>query len=376
LHFIKTPLTTVVIAVETAFQWGKSVHLSETNPDMIQIRQLRSILLLMSFSVAAMMMVSGCTEQQGKEVRPPNYVLVIHGGAGAMERAMMDSATEETYRQGLLEALETGEAILKSGGSSVDAVVAAIVVMEDNPLFNAGKGAVLNEACDIAHDASIMEGSEGKAGAVGAVQTIRNPILAAKAIMDDGRHVFLVGKGAESFALSRGVDTISPSYFITPYRLESYKKTLDSHLEREFPLQSKGTVGAVALDKHGNLAAGTSTGGMHFKRVGRLGDSPVIGAGTWADNNSCAVSATGHGEYFIRNAVASDIAARMLYGNKSLKQAADEVVMQKLAALDAGGGIIAVDKNGNIAMPFNTPGMFRGYVKNGEKPFVAIYSEN
>jgi L-asparaginase / beta-aspartyl-peptidase len=342
---------------------------------MIQMRQLKGILLLMLFVVATAMLVSGCTRQKAEEAERPEYVLVIHGGAGAMERSLMSPEAEAAYRQGLLEALEAGEAVLRSGGSSMDAVVAAIVLMEDNPLFNAGKGAVLNEAGDIAHDASLMEGSEGRAGAVGAVQTIRNPILAAKAIMDEGRHVFLVGKGAESFALSQGVDTISPTYFITPERWESYEKTRNSRLEREFPLQPKGTVGAVARDKNGNLAAGTSTGGMHYKRVGRLGDSPVIGAGTWADNNSCAVSATGHGEYFIRNAVASDISARMLYGNKSLKQASDEVVLQKLAALDAGGGIIAVDKNGNIAMPFNTPGMFRGFVKAGSEPFVAIYPD-
>lgn len=339
------------------------------------MKLFRIALLFVVSGICALMLFWGCSGQKVKEAERPEYVLVIHGGAGAMERSLMSPEAEEAYRKGLIEALVAGESVLRSGGSSVDAVVAAIVVLEDNPLFNAGRGAVLNEAGDIAHDAALMEGSRGKAGAVGAVHIIRNPILAAKAIMDDGRHVFLVGAGAETFAMYMGVDTVDAAYFFTDERVKSYEKTRNSHLEREFPLQPKGTVGAVALDRQGTLAAGTSTGGMHFKRVGRLGDSPVIGAGTWADNNSCAVSATGHGEYFIRNAVASDIAARMLYGNKSLKQASDEVVMQKLVALDAGGGIIAVDKHGNIAMPFNTPGMFRACVTAGREPFVAIYPD-
>lgn len=303
----------------------------------------------------------------------PDYVLVIHGGAGAMERAAMSAEAEAAYHKGLLEALEAGESVLENGGAATDAVVAAILVLEDNPLFNAGRGAVYNEAGEIAHDASIMEGKEGKAGAVGLVQHIRNPILAAQAIMNDGRHVFLVGEGAEIFAISKGIDTVGQDYFFTQARWDSYERTRKTKLEREFPLNSKGTVGAVALDKKGNLAAGTSTGGMHFKRAGRLGDSPVIGAGTWADNEGCAVSATGHGEYFIRNAVASDINARMIYLGETLEEAANYVVMEKLQQLDAGGGIIAVDKNGNIATPFNTSGMFRGSVKAGEKPSTAIY---
>lgn len=305
----------------------------------------------------------------------PAYVLVIHGGAGAMERSRMSAEAEAAYHNGLREALQIGEQLLSSGGSATDAVVAAIRLLEDNPLFNAGKGAVYNEEGSIAHDASIMEGREGRAGAVGLTTIIRNPIMAAKAIMDDGRHVFLVGQGAETFAIKAGIDTVSPAYFYTKERWDNYENTRKSRLEREFPLSPKGTVGAVALDMQGNLAAGTSTGGMHFKRVGRLGDAPVIGAGTWADNKSCAISATGHGEYFIRNAVAHDIAARMLYGNQSLENAAEEVVMNKLKALDAGGGIIAVDKNGNIAMPFNTSGMFRGYVVAGQNIVTAIYKD-
>ncbi|MDP2237294.1 MAG: isoaspartyl peptidase/L-asparaginase [Bacteroidales bacterium] len=331
--------------------------------------------VLALFLIIALIPFEGSGQHSAKKETKPDYVLVIHGGAGAMERSKMSAEAEEAYKSGLMAALEAGEKILKSGGSSTDAIVAAILLLEDNPLFNAGRGAVYNEAGKIAHDASIMEGAEGKAGAVGAIGIIRNPILAAKAIMDDGRHVFLIGVGAEDFAVKAGIDTVNPSYFFTQSRWDSYEKTRQTRLDREFPLNPKGTVGAVALDKNGNLAAGTSTGGMHYKRVGRLGDSPVIGAGTWADNKSCAISATGHGEYFIRNAVAHDIAARMLYGNQTLEQATDEVVMKNLKALDAGGGIIAVDKNGNIAMPFNTSGMFRGYVKAGEKANVAIYED-
>lgn len=302
----------------------------------------------------------------------PAYAIAIHGGAGAMEPSKMPIELRQAYENGLLEAIAAGEAVLKSGGHSLDAVVAAIIQLENNPLFNAGRGAVFNEDGHIAHDASLMEGAEGRAGAVGMVSIIKNPILAAKAVMDDGRHVFMVGRGAELFAASRGLDTVANEYFYTKERYDAWEKTRKTQLEREFPLQPKGTVGAVALDINGNLSAGTSTGGMHFKRVGRLGDSPVIGAGTWADNTTCAVSATGHGEYFIRNAVAHDLSARMKYLGQSLEQAAQELVMSKLAALDAGGGIIAIDAQGNISMPFNTPGMFRASLKAGEKPFVAI----
>ena len=331
-------------------------------------RPLVAAVLLFTF-----LNVSG--QSVNEKTDPPAYVLVIHGGAGAMERSGMTAEAEAAYRNGLMKALLAGEDVLKNGGTSIDAVIASIKMMEDNPLFNAGKGAVYNENGEIAHDASIMEGKEGRAGAVGATQIIRNPISAAKAVMDDGRHVFLVGTGAEKFAISAGVDTVSPAYFFTQNRWDNYEKTRKTRLEREFPLDSKGTVGAVALDQNGNLAAGTSTGGMHYKREGRLGDSPVIGAGTWADNHSCAVSATGHGEFFIRMAVAHDLHARMVYAHQSLQQASNELVMDQLKQRDAGGGLIALDKDGNIAMPFNTSGMFRASVKAGEQPFVAIYAE-
>lgn len=312
-------------------------------------------------------------QSKSQTTERPAYVLVVHGGAGAMERSRMSAEAEAAYHSGLMEALQSGERVLAAGGTATDAIVAAIRLLEDNPLFNAGRGAVYNEEGNIAHDASIMEGKEAKAGAVGLTTNIRNPILAARAIMDDGRHVFLVGHGAEQFAIKAGLDTVHPSYFFTKERWENYENTRKTRLEREFPLSPKGTVGAVALDMNGNLAAGTSTGGMHYKRVGRLGDSPVIGAGTWADNKGCAVSATGHGEYFIRHAVASDINARMVYLGQSLEEASNSVVMEKLSQLDAGGGIIAVDKEGNIAMPFNTSGMFRGYVVAGQEAVTAIF---
>ncbi len=338
------------------------------------MNNLRLVLSVFSLLVFLSISTHSSAQLNITSAARPDYVLVIHGGAGAMQASSM--ASDDAFHKGMLEALNAGELVLKSGGTAVDAVTAAITKLEDNPLFNAGKGAVYNEIGEIAHDASIMEGRNGKAGAVGLVRHIKSPILAAKAIMDDGRHVFLVGDGAEKFAMAAGLDSVGQDYFYTKERWESYEKTRKGTLEREFPLDSKGTVGAVALDKDGNLAAGTSTGGMHFKRVGRLGDSPVIGAGTWADNEGCAVSATGHGEYFIRNAVAADINARMKYLGESLEKASTNIVMDKLKKLDAGGGIIAVDKDGNIAMPFNTPAMFRGYVKAGEKAVTAIFNDD
>jgi beta-aspartyl-peptidase (threonine type) len=325
---------------------------------------------------SGIMSSTSCTPKHAEQGKRPDYVMVIHGGAGTITRTNMTPEVEESYRTSLMEALIAGEKVLKDGGSSTDAVIASIILLEDNPLFNAGKGAVYNEAGEIAHDAAIMEGFEGKAGAVGMVNTIKHPILAANAVMNDGKHVFLVGDGAESFAEKSGLEIVSPEYFFTQKQWDKFENSLKTKPEPAFPVQSKsGTVGAVALDRKGNLAAGTSTGGMHFKSVGRIGDSPVIGAGTYADNKSCAVSATGHGEFFIRNVVAYDIAARMLYAGKSLKDASEDVVMVKLASLDAGGGIIAVDKDGNIAMPFNTAGMYRGFVKAGEQAVVKIYAD-
>ncbi len=294
------------------------------------------------------------------------YVLVIHGGAGVIEKKNMSDEREAEYLAKLQEAMDTGEAILKAGGSALDAVTATIVVMENSPLFNAGKGSVFTEAGENEMDASIMDGSTLEAGAVASVRIIKNPILAARAVMEESPHVMLVRDGAEKFAIEHGVDTAAPSYFFEQRRYDSWQKMVNS---------KHGTVGAVALDMHGNLAAATSTGGMTNKMTGRVGDTPIIGAGTYANNKSCAVSATGHGEYFIRNVVAYDISALMEYKGMSLEDAADYVIMQKLVEQGADGGIIAVDKEGNFTMTFNTPGMFRGYRTSAGSSGVGIYKE-
>ncbi|MFO8054701.1 MAG: isoaspartyl peptidase/L-asparaginase [Bacteroidales bacterium] len=293
----------------------------------------------------------------------PQYVLVLHGGAGSSAPDDIPSALREAYHASMQQALKAGEAVLKGGGPAMEAVIAAIEVMENDSLFNAGRGAVLTEDGDAELDASLMEGNRLDAGAVAGVKHIKNPVLAAKAVMLNSRHVMLSGAGADNFAVEQGLDTVSQAYFITPGRLKQHKKA------------SRGTVGAVALDKEGNLAAGTSTGGMSQKKWGRIGDSPIIGAGTYADNRSCAVSATGHGEFFIRNAVAHDIHARMLYGKETLEAAAHTVIHEVLRKkFDANGGIIGLDYQGNISMIFNTSAMFRGYIKAGEPPETFIFS--
>ncbi|GAB1404411.1 isoaspartyl peptidase/L-asparaginase [Lentimicrobium sp.] len=305
----------------------------------------------------------------GLNAQNTGYVLVIHGGAGTITSERYLPAKQAEYNQALTDALGAGEEILAAGGSALDAVVAAIQLMEANPLFNSGKGAVFNAEGRNELDASIMDGKSGKAGAVAGVTTIKSPVEAARRVMDSSAHVLLAGRGAEDFALRQGLDIVDPSYFYTDESWQEYLNVKE-RMERE---GRKGTVGAVALDKAGNLAAATSTGGMVFKKYGRIGDSPIIGAGTYADNKSCAVSCTGHGEYFIRNVVAYDVAARMLYLGESLKQASDYIVNNKLAAQNAAGGLIAVDKDGNIAMPFNTPGMFRGYVTEGKPIQVLMF---
>ncbi len=298
----------------------------------------------------------------------PEYVLVIHGGAGTILKENMTPELEQQYIEKLNEALETGKEILDQGGSSLDAITETIKVMENSPLFNAGKGAVFTAEGVNEMDASIMDGRDLNAGAVAGIRHIKNPILAARAVMEETPHVLLVGDGAEILAKNEGLELVDSSYFFTQKRYNSYLKAKEK-------AEKFGTVGAVALDKHGNLAAGTSTGGMTYKMKGRVGDSPVIGAGTYADNNTCAVSATGHGEYFIRNVVAYDISALMKYKGLSLAAAADEVINKKLKAIGAGGGIIAVDKNGNIAMPFNTSGMYRGYVTSEGETVILIFKD-
>jgi beta-aspartyl-peptidase (threonine type) len=308
------------------------------------------------------------------------FAMVIHGGAGTILRQSMTPEMEKAYIDTLTIALRTGYQILSRGGSSLDAVEATIRVMEDCPLFNAGKGAVFTANGVNELDASIMDGRTLNAGAVAAVEHVRNPISLARLVMEKSPHVMMVGSGAEEFAKTQGVKLVPPYYFWTERRWREYereKARTDSGKTGTVPgaEQKFGTVGAVALDKAGNLAAGTSTGGTDMKRYGRVGDSPIIGAGTYANNLSCAVSGTGDGEFFIRNNVAADICARVRYSGVSLQQAADDVVMKELVAQKGGGGVIAMDRKGNIATPFNTAGMYRGWVTSDGKITVKIYQD-
>ncbi|MGZ5493992.1 MAG: isoaspartyl peptidase/L-asparaginase family protein [Thermoanaerobaculia bacterium] len=309
----------------------------------------------------------------------PPYVMVIHGGAGTMSRESMTPAVEKAYRDTLTLALRRGYEILARGGSSLDAVEAAIRLMEDSPLFNAGKGAVFTSAGTNELDAAIMDGRTLAAGSVAAVRHIKNPISLARLVMEKSPHVMMVGQGAEEFAKTQGVQLVPPSYFWTERRwkqLQDEKRAADTTRKGAVPnAENKfGTVGAIALDKAGNLAAATSTGGTSSKRYGRVGDTPIIGAGTYA-SASCAVSATGAGEFFIRNNVAADICARVKYSGVSIERAADDVVMKMLAAQKGEGGVIAMDAKGNIATPFNTSGMYRGWVTADGTIVVKIFRE-
>lgn len=321
-----------------------------------------------------------------------NVVLVIHGGAGTILKKNMTAEKEQAYRAKLEEALTAGYKKLMDKGSSVEAVQAAINIMENSPLFNAGKGAVYTNKETQEMDASIMRGSDKNAGAVAGVQTIKNPINAAIAVMEKSEHVMLTGEGAEEFASKNGVEIVDTSYFRSDVRLKQLKRVQDKEKtmldhdgdrgsvdssEDEFNIEyiedkKFGTVGAVALDSEGNLAAGTSTGGMTNKRYNRVGDSPIIGAGTYANNKTCGVSCTGHGEYFIRNVVAYDVSALMEYKGISLKEASQEVI-DKQTDFGGKGGLIALDSKGNVAMPFNTEGMYRGYVTKDGKIHISIY---
>lgn len=304
--------------------------------------------------------------------------LVIHGGAGTITREAMTPEREAEIRAALQSALEAGYAELSAGGSSLDAIIQAINVMEDAPQFNAGRGAVLNHEGVVELDASIMDGATLQAGAIAGASTleggIRYPILAARAVMEHSPHVMLSGAGAEEFAQNQGLEFIDTDWFITDFRLEQWQGMQQAHLSQD-PSPWYSTVGAVALDQMGNLAAGTSTGGMTNKRFGRIGDSPIIGAGTYADNDSCAVSATGHGEFFIRHVVAYDICARMRYQGLTLTEAADQVVNGVLVEAGGAGGVIAMDRQGEIAMPFNTEGMYRGSIDATGQMTIAIYGD-
>jgi beta-aspartyl-peptidase (threonine type) len=302
--------------------------------------------------------------------------LVIHGGAGTLSRANMSAEREGEYHSKLKEALDSGYAVLEKGGKSLEAVIAAIKILEDSPLFNAGKGAVFTFDGRNELDASIMDGSNLKAGAVASVTTIKNPIEAAYAVMTKTEHVLLAGKGADDFAKEQGLEQVSSSYFLDSARYKQWLK-LKENEGNPIPSAEKkfGTVGCVALDQYGNLAAGTSTGGMMNKKYGRVGDSPIIGAGTYANNLTCGVSATGWGEYFIRLNVAHDVHALMAYAGLPLQAAADSVIMKKLPQLGGNGGLIALDREGNFTMPFCTEGMYRGYIKEKGQAKTFIFKE-
>jgi beta-aspartyl-peptidase (threonine type) len=336
------------------------------------------LFLILSFwTYASLFAQSETVSMIPAEANSGKWAIVIHGGAGGPAKGTMTAAVEQEYLDKLNEALKLGSGILASGGSSLDAVESVIKFMEDCPLFNAGKGAVLNENGKAELDASIMDGRTGMAGAVAGVTTVKNPVTAARLVMEKTKHVMLSGKGADDFAKKMGLKPVEPTYFITPARLEAWKKwksaTPSGVKEAPFEKEKHGTVGAVALDQKGNLAAATSTGGMMGKMTGRIGDSPIIGAGTYANNNTCAVSATGQGEYFMRNVVAYDLSALMEYRGMPIEEAGKIIIMEKIANQNAAGGLIAIDKEGNIAMPFNTNAMYRGFEKSTGEKEVAIY---
>lgn len=325
------------------------------------------------------------------------WAIAVHGGAGTARREDVGSDRERQFREKLTEALSAGGEILAAGGSALDAVETAIRIMEDSPLFNAGKGAVFTHDGSNELDASIMDGATLEAGAVASVQHVKNPITLARRVMDSSPHVLMGGAGAEEFALEQGIELVPKSYFFTESRWRSLQQALEAEQSADArggtgggtaiegganagpagagELGAAGTVGVVALDMNGDLAAGTSTGGRTNKRYGRIGDSPIVGAGTYADNDACAVSGTGHGEFFITNAVAYDICARVRYLDETIGDAADYVVMGVLVEQSADGGVIAMDPDGDVAMPFNTSAMLRGYLRAGAEPEVAIFRE-
>jgi len=330
-----------------------------------------------ALAAAALLLVPASTMAQDME-----YSLVIHGGAGTITRDAMTEEREAAYRGKLAEALKDGRAVLAEGGDALDAVTAAITVMEDSPLFNAGKGAVFTNAGRNELDASIMDGASLNAGAVTGVTRVRNPIRLARSVMADSRHVMLAQEGAEEFARSQDFELVSPLYFWTERRFNQLREVQDRddqalRLDHE-PSEGHeyGTVGAVALDSKGDLAAGTSTGGLTNKMWGRIGDSPIIGAGTYASNKSCGVSGTGHGEYFIRLTLAREICALMEYTGASAQEAADTLIHERLDQMGASGGAIVLDKNGNVAYSFNSEGMYRGHVtSDSPEPEIAIYGK-
>ncbi|HNW97394.1 MAG TPA: isoaspartyl peptidase/L-asparaginase [Bacteroidales bacterium] len=331
------------------------------------------LLFRIIFGICFSFLIFDCGAQEKTDsVITSRYFIVVHGGAGNMTPNNLPDSL--LYKEKLTEALKKASDTLAKGGTSLDAVEVAIHVLEDSPLFNAGKGAVFNDEGKNELDASIMDGKTLKAGAVAGVTTVRNPISAARAVMEKSKHVMLIGKGAEMFAKEQGLEIVDPSYFFDQKRWNLYLKLKGkSDIKTTGADTAHGTVGVVALDKYGNLAAGTSTGGLSNKKYGRIGDSPIIGAGTYANNKTCAVSCTGTGEYFIRNVVAYDMSALMEYKGYTIQQAADHIIHEKLQSQGGDGGLIALDKNGNYTMTFNTEGMFRGYADSSGEVKVLLF---
>ena len=355
------------------------------------MKHILTFVLIVSFVVSGFAQRSSFPEiKQLQGPQNPRLGMVIHGGAGVIRKGSLSPEREKQYRAKMEEALMAGYKALQAGKSSVDAVEIAIKILEDSPLFNAGKGAVFTHDGKNSLDTSIMNGKTLAAGAAAGLEHVKNPITLARAVMERSPHVMLYGEGAEEFAKEQGIELVDAKYFFTQPRYDALQKILKQESEKEkkeksdkvssvdtpfaeLPENKFGTVGAIALDKDGNLAAGTSTGGMTNKRWGRIGDSPIIGAGTYADNNTCAVSATGWGEFFIRLSVARDIAAQIEYRAMTVQAAADTVIQRKLAKLGGDGGVIAMDKFGNIGISFNSEGMYRGYIDKDGKPVVEIY---
>jgi len=308
-----------------------------------------------------------------------NYSIAIHGGAGTLLKEHMTTEKEQAYTAALDEAVTIATSILESNGTAIDAVAAAVRSMEDSPLFNAGKGSVFTAQGTHEMDASIMDGSNRSAGAVSMVTGIKNPVDLARLVMEQSEHVFLAGDGAMQFAKSQNIEVLPPAYFHDQLRYEQWQEIKGSNsfqLDHSVKKDAKfGTVGAVALDQHGNVAAATSTGGMTNKKWGRIGDSPMIGAGTYANNATCAVSCTGSGEYFIRGVVAYEVSALIEFKNLSLQEATHEVVQKRLLELGGDGGLIAVDSQGNISLEFNTAGMYRAFAKANSPKTIAIYKD-
>lgn len=349
---------------------------------------MKNFICLFSF----LFIFSACNTIENKAEAPKGnpkqeFAIIIHGGAGTILKKNMSDEMEAAYKQKLEEAIRVGYTILKNGGTSLDAVTKTINIMEDSPLFNAGKGAVFTHEETNEHDASIMDGKTLNAGASAGTTTVKNPIDLARAVMDNSPHVMLSGQGADTFAKEQGLQIVEPNYFYTERRFKSLERIKDkekteldhddkiSFYDADIKDSKFGTVGCAALDKNGNLTAGTSTGGMTNKRWGRIGDAPIIGAGTYANNNTCAVSSTGWGEYFIRGMVAYDISALMEYKGLSLEDASKEVIQNKLTTLGGTGGIVAVDKNGNMVAEFNTAGMYRATMNDKGELTIGIYKD-